>query len=461
MTSDRLGYLPLADVAIRIARREISPIDVTEACLEVAARVEPSVHAFAELDVDGAMVQAREFTEELAAGPPRSPLHGVPIAIKDLMNVAGLRTRAGSAVLEDSAPASADAPLVSRLRAAGAVVLGKTHTHEFALGVITPSTRNPHDPERSPGGSSGGSAAAVAAFESFGAIGTDTGGSVRIPAALCGVVGIKPRRQTLSLEGTVPLSPLLDAAGVLTRTVADGRLLLEVLSGPMEQLRGNLHIGVVNTDRLGVVAPEVVDAVERAVRILRERDDVSVRPADPPPFGNWFPDRVVPLLADALEVHRAAGWYPTLRERYGADLRHALDRAAEFTAADITGAIHRLQSLIAELMACLDDHDALLLPTTPIVAPRIADALDPSDGRTRSEVGQALLRLCGPVNWCDAAAVSVPCGRSSKGLPIGIQLMARNEATALEAAARLEEALAIGSASAVPSQRPTATDPRT
>lgn len=436
------GHPSLSAVATSISEHEISPLDVTAACLETAEKVEPHIHAFAELDTEGAIAQARTLTEELAHSPPRSSLHGIPIAIKDLIDVKGLPSRAGSAVLERTPAASADAPLVARLRAAGAVIVGKTHTHEFALGVITPSTRNPHNTTCAAGGSSGGSAAAVASRECFGAIGTDTGGSVRIPAALCGVVGLKNRRNSIPLDGTVPLSPLLDSAGVLACSVADTRLILDAFDVTTTDVdERTLRVGVIEDSALGDIESDVASAFDTSMRLSAQRGDLIIRPAVVPPFIDWFPDRVVPLIVDALLVHESKGWYPTLRDRYGTDLRNALGAASKVSATEIIASLGRLRTRAEALMTALDDHDALVLPTTPIVAPTLDEAIKSDDGGTRPEIARALLSLTGPMNWCPVAAVSLPGGKSSLGLPTGVQVVARTESMALRVAERIEEAL--------------------
>ena len=447
-TVPALARRSLADAAAAVAAGEVTPLELAQACLDAIALQEPALGAFATVEPERALAQARALTDELAGGGrPRSPLHGIPIAVKDLIDVAGYPTRAGSAVLADAAAATADAAVVARLRAAGAVVIGKARTHEFALGILTPQTRNPHDRARAAGGSSGGSAAATAAFACFGALGTDTGGSIRIPAALCGVAGLKPRAGRVPDDGIVPLSPVLDVCGPLARSAADLELLWEALREPGPAPHGRpgaaaapgrpLRIARVADGSLGEVAPEVLGAVAAAARRLAERDDVELAAAAPSPLEAWSPSRLVPLLADALDVHRERGWYPAARDAYGPDMLAGLEIAETLAARDVTRALRALRRLGDELLACLDDCDALLLPTTPIAAPRLDEALD-AGGAQRSEVARALTRLCAPVNWCPLAAVSVPGGTTAEGLPIGLQLIARDERTALEAAKRCE-----------------------
>lgn len=439
-----LARTSIAEAARRVAAGEVSPLDLAVACLASIAASEPSIGAFATIEGARVLAEARALTEELAGGGrPRSRLHGIPIGVKDLIDVAGLPTRAGSTLLADAPAARRDAAVVARLRRAGALMIGKTRTHEFALGALTPATRNPHDREHAAGGSSGGSAAATAAFECFGALGTDTGGSVRIPAALCGVAGLKPRAGAIPLDGIVPLSPLLDSCGPLARSAADLGLMWEGLAGgnaggASAAVTRPLRVGQVRDDRLGEVAPEVLAAVAAAARALGERDDVELVEATPPPFADWHPSWVIPALADMLDVHRAAGRHPRMRALFGPDMRAGLRAGEAIGVHDVTRALRVVRRLGDALVAQLDACDALLLPTTPVVAPRLSDALD-AEGAQRPAVAALLTRLCAPVNWCPLAAVTVPCGTSADGLPMGLQLIARDERTAIEVARRHEQ----------------------
>lgn len=246
-----MGMMDPADLTIEeaaraIEARSLSPVELTEACLERAQSWEPVIGAFVRLEPERAMGEARALTEELARGGRRGPLHGVPLAIKDVIDVHGWPTTASSRV-PDARPARDDAPVVRRLRAGGAVLVGKTNTQEFAYGVTTPGTRNPWDPERIPGGSSGGSAASVAVRGCLGALGTDTAGSVRIPAALCGVSGLKPSRGAVPMEGIVPLAPSMDVCGPMAGTASDVALLWEVMTrGPISPpfVRAGVSLGV-------------------------------------------------------------------------------------------------------------------------------------------------------------------------------------------------------------------------
>jgi aspartyl-tRNA(Asn)/glutamyl-tRNA(Gln) amidotransferase subunit A len=302
----------------------------------------------------------------------------VPIAVKDLIDVRGHATRAGSRVTEDR-PATVDAPAVQRLRTAGALILGKTATHEFAHGVTTPPTRNPWDLSRIPGGSSGGSAAAVAAGECAAALGSDTGGSIRVPAALCGVSGLRPARGDVPAGGCVPFSARLDTVGPMAADARDLALLFEVLAGVSCTL---------DPDLTG----------------LRDR-----------------------------------GWYPARRDRYSEEVASYLAHAESITADARDAAATELERLEAELRAGLAGVDVLALPTTAITAPPVAEAEVRADGHGRAPIVGTLMRLCGPFSWCGMAAVSVPCGLTAAGLPIGLQLVGRDVPTVLSVAARFQE----------------------
>ncbi len=228
LASEQPWALDLAEAAARIAAGELAPSEVVASTLQRLQAVEPLLHAFVCIRAEQALREAREQDRQPGGGP----LRGIPVAVKDIFDLAGVPTRCGSELYADATPARQDATAVARLRAAGAIVVGKTTTHELACGVYTPPTRNPWDLERSPGGSSGGSGAAVAAGAAMGAIGSDTGGSIRIPASHCGVVGVKPTYGRVSRAGALALSWSLDHVGPLARTVQDAALLLSVLAGP-------------------------------------------------------------------------------------------------------------------------------------------------------------------------------------------------------------------------------------
>lgn len=413
-----------AGAALRAGRLRV--VELTEACLERARATEP-LGAFALLDAAGALDQAAALDRELAECGPRGPLHGLPVAVKDLLDVAGLPTRGGSAV-PDGLPARRDATLVARARAAGAVIVGKSATHELAFGVTTPAAANPWAPERSPGGSSGGSAVAVATGASLGALGTDTAGSIRLPAALCGVSGLKARPRSLPMDGVIALAPSMDSAGPLARSAEDLGLLWASLGGDPEPAQLSvLRVGV--PEPAPSVDGEVATAFQTALGTLARAGArvVSVRV---PPWEAWGRPRGRLLVAEALAAHRAAGWYPSRAQRYGSEVLGYLRAAERLSAEDVQAARRELADLAGRLRAALAAVDVLALPTCPLPAP----ARDADPVRAAHE----LTVLCGPANGAQLAAASVPCGFTAAGLPIGLQLMAGHESLALAAARRYQ-----------------------
>ncbi|MGH2820915.1 MAG: amidase [Actinomycetota bacterium] len=429
--------LTLREAGRAIARGELSPLELTRACLERAGRLENAVKSFVMIDADGALAQAEALTEELARSQPRSPIHGIPLGIKDIIDVRGLPTTASSRVLADNV-ARADAPVVACLRERGGVVLGKTNTQEFAYGVVTAPTRNPWDLDRIPGGSSGGTAAAVAAGMCPGGLGTDTAGSIRIPAALCGITGLKPRREGVPLEGIVALSWSLDSCGPMGRSALDVDLLWGAMTGAPSARSWEERVHTLRSMRVAApssyqslteVDPEVEEATEDALERLRglghRRVDVDL-----PAVREWAP-RAVLLMTEALVFHRQSGWYPDRSDDYSRETLDNLRHAESFTAADLVAAQRSLQPLQARFLAAFDEADAIVLPSTPVPAPTIEEASRVPEEGGRRPVVLDLTSLCGPVNGMPLAAVGLPCGFTRSGLPIGMQIVAKEESTAL------------------------------
>ncbi len=384
--------------------------------------------------------------ERGGAASPRLPLAGVPYAIKDVIATRGVRTTAGSRILADWVPAR-DAPVVRALRAAGAVSIGKTNTHEFAFGTTNDNphygaSRNPWDASRTTGGSSGGSAAAVAAGIVPFALGTDTAGSVRIPAALCGCVGFKPGWGVLSARGVVPLAPTLDTVGILADSVAWARRAFHAARGvaeraaPRADLR-HLRIGVPERHAYGRTDPLIVQAVEDALALLEARG-ARLRRIAMPSFDDCV-DIGIPLVrTEALRYHRA--WFPERRADYGADVAASLAAAAQVTRREYREALRRRQTLARMAAGALADVDLVAGPTVPLVAfpNRVAwEPVLPGGELPRF----ALTRLTYPWSLSRLPAITVPCGLSPDGLPIGLQLACASgrEAILLSAAERYEE----------------------
>jgi aspartyl-tRNA(Asn)/glutamyl-tRNA(Gln) amidotransferase subunit A len=422
--------LDIAQTTQAIASGELSPAELTAACLRRIEQLEPRIQAFVTLDGEGAREQARRLTEELSRSGPRSPLHGIPVGIKDLVDVEGLPTTASSRVLEGNV-ASTDAPVVAGLRAAGAVILGKTNTQEFAYGVVSAPTRNPWDVNRIPGGSSGGTAAALAAGMMLGGIGTDTAGSIRIPASLCGISGLKPRPDLVPVDGIIPLAPSLDACGPMARTVADLRVLFETLDGELRRgpdVRG-LRLAVPGNPGVAGATPEAQNAVDAAVAVLVD-EGLSRAEVDLEPFSEWDRPRSMPLMLEALEVHRSRGWYPQRADRYTEETLGSLRFAERLTDEKVETTRAPLAALVENLMGVFEDADVLVLPTTQVTAPTVSESSARDDGH-RTPVVRNLTRLCGPVNVCRLAAMSIPCGFDKSGLPIGLHLIGQNESSLL------------------------------
>ena len=428
-----LADLDIEGAGRAIAAGELSAVELTEACLGRATLLEGDVKAFTLLDGAGALRQARALDDERARGDTRGPLHGIPLCIKDLIDVEGLPTTASSRVLRDNI-ARTDAPVVARLRAAGGIIVGKTNTQEFAYGVVTAPTVNPWDRDRIPGGSSGGSAAAIAAGMSLGGVGTDTAGSIRIPSALCGISGLKPRPGIVSLEGIIPLAPSLDACGPMARTASDLGVLLDAMTEVARERVDATRLRVALPDDVEVAAadPEVAAAVADATRVLSDNGLTTVE-VSLPSFEEWDVPRSLPLMLEALEVHRSRNWYPDKQELYTEETLGSLRYAETVGAAKISDAARRLSELKSALVAVFERADVLVLPATQGAAPTVAEAMN-KDGGHRTPVVRRLTRLCGPMNVCGLAAASVPCGFSSDGLPIGLQLVGREESAVLAVA---------------------------
>jgi aspartyl-tRNA(Asn)/glutamyl-tRNA(Gln) amidotransferase subunit A len=455
-TSSALTDLTIAEAARQLASRDLSPVELTQACLARIDAVEPRVRAFVTVVAEQALSAARQAEAEIQQGNYRGPLHGIPIALKDLYDTAGIPTTSSSRQRERYVPTT-DATVTTRLAEAGSILLGKTTTHEFAYGVITAPTSNPWNLDHIPGGSSGGSGAALAAGECLGATGSDTGGSIRIPSAFCSVTGIKPTFGRVSKHGVAPLSYSLDHAGPMARTVRDCALLLQAMAGydPRDRCSVQRDVpdytaeldGGVTGLRFGVPAdyyfagadPEVKAAVELAIQLLAEQGaevlEVSIPHIELASAIAW------PIVfGEASSFHQ--GMLRAAPELYGADVRTLLE-VGEFVPATTYVKAQRARSLLARGMQetfARRQLTALLAPTLPVTAARHGQ-LSYTYG-AEEPVISAATRLALPGNLTGLPALSVPCGFSSAGLPIGLQIIGRpfDEATVLRVGQAYEAA---------------------
>lgn len=430
--------LTITALAPLLASRKLSSSTLVETCLGQIERRQPELNAFTTVLSASAREQAALLDGESARGRLRGPLHGIPVSLKDLIDMRGVPTTAASRV-RNGHVARRDAVVTERLREAGAVLIGKCNLHEFAFGTTSEDSafgpvRNPHDPTRSPGGSSGGSAAAVVAGMSIASVGTDTGGSIRIPSAACGIVGLKPSYGELPCDGIVPLSPSLDHVGPLTRSVDDAWLLYQVMAGvpkpaPLEADdlagRGRLRIGVPTAYFLDVLDNEVRRRFESALATLADAgvrlEDVAVDHAS-----DTAAVYLHIVLPEAAAYHAA-----TLETRpmdYTAPVRSRLQMARYLLAEDHVRATHGRAVLTRAVDSVLEGRDALVLPTLPITAP-VLGASTVRIGKTDESVRNVTLRLTQLFNLTGHPAVSIPLGTSTPGLPVGLQLVGHSRGT--------------------------------
>jgi aspartyl-tRNA(Asn)/glutamyl-tRNA(Gln) amidotransferase subunit A len=411
--------------------------------LDRIRQANPGLNAYLTVCEETAVAQAKEAERELSgqrrgAKRDRGPLHGIPISLKDNIYTAGVRTTGGSRILGEFVPPD-DAPVVGSLKQAGAVILGKTNLHEFAYGVTTENphfgaVRNPWDVERIAGGSSGGSAVALAAGLCYGSIGTDTGGSIRIPAALCGVVGLKPGIGRVNAQDVIPLSKTLDVVGPMARTAEDSGVLFRAIcverknkrepgSGRFPSTRGRFTLGIPREFFFDVLSPEVELGFETAARVLKK-------------LGARFKDVSIPLLvesedagnqiawAEATYYHQESGWFPERADEYGEDVRARLEVGAKVAAVGYLRACRWRTEFAGSLESVMraSQLDALLVPTTPIAAPRFGEDAVAVKGK-KHPTRALLLRLNRPANLAGLPAISVPCGLTPAGLPVAIQFI--------------------------------------
>lgn len=443
-------FSTIAQLSGELQRKRISPVELVRMLLARIETFDPQLGAYVTVTPELALEQARRAEEEIRRGRWRGPLHGIPLALKDNIETQGVRTTAGAKFLSNFVPRQS-AAVVERLQRSGAVLLGKTNLHEFAYGVTTENphygtTHNPWQPGHIAGGSSGGAAAAVAAGLAFGAIGSDTGGSIRIPAALCGVTGLKPTFGRVSCFGVVPLAPSLDHVGPLARSAEDAAILLGAIAGwdrrdpasvrrPVPDFRAALRrrkpgrkplrgvrLGRPREYFFDRVSAGVLARIEAAVRefvhLGAEIVAVSL------PHVHQAEDAGTTIaLAEAAQVHRQAGYFPAHAGEYSEEVRKRIELGSDVRAVEYLAALAIRKELQKEFAAVLEDVAAVLAPSAPVVAPRIGEKMLLLDGAQES-VRSALLRFNRPSNLTGCPAISIPCG-FAQGLPVGLQLIGR------------------------------------
>lgn len=443
MTDTEIAFASISDIGGLFRKRKLSPVELVRLMLGRITQIDPKLNSFITVTTELALAQAAKAESELYAPRgskrhrDRGPLHGIPISLKDNIYTQDIPTTAGSRILDKFIP-QRDAALLQQLRNAGAVLIGKTNMHEFAYGVTNNNphfgpVHNPWDLACIPGGSSGGSAAAVAAGLCYGSIGTDTGGSVRIPAALCGIVGLKPTFGRVSVDGVIPLSPKLDCAGPLARTVHDAALLLDPI---LRRAKGESRpdalkkskprkftLGIPKEFFLEVMSEEVYFLFHQTMRTLEK-------------LGAKLKEVSIPLLKEtedagsqiawpeATHYHQQAGWFPARAADYGEDVSSRLAIGAKVSATTYLSALDLREKFIRQFHLALTDAkvDAIVYPTSPIAAPRIGQEsirIGDADHSTRA----LLLRNNRPANLAGVPAISVPCGFTPDKLPVGLQFL--------------------------------------
>ena len=442
----------ICELSRKLRDRDISPVELTQHCLVLIEKLNPGLNAYITVCAESALNRARLAEREIFRGTYLGPLHGIPIGLKDILDTAGVRTTAASALFKDRIPTE-DAEVVRRLRAAGAIILGKQNLHEFAYGGSSMisffgEVHNPWGAGRVAGGSSGGSAASVAAALGFAAVGTDTAGSIRLPAAYCGVVGLKPTYGRVSARGVIPLSSSYDHVGPITNSVHDAALMLQVLSDfkagdpPaltrcrisrwFDQRPAKLRIGVPREFFFDGLDPEVAEAVEKAIGVFRERH-AEIRELKL----EVSTDRKL-ASAEAYAYHEP--FVARSPELYQPATLARIQSGANVSADDVLRGRQELEASRHAIQAIFDDVDVLLTPTVPIPPPVIADLLEHPDKLRPQEL--IMLRNTRPFNVWGIPTISVPCGFTKDGLPIGLQLAAApwREDVVLQAAHAYEQA---------------------
>jgi aspartyl-tRNA(Asn)/glutamyl-tRNA(Gln) amidotransferase subunit A len=463
---ESLAFGTIEELAALLAKRKISPVELTELFLRRIQRQNPALNAFLTVTAEFALAAARRAEKQLlhlrSARRENAPLLGIPITIKDNIWTRGIRSTAGSKILQDFIPAQ-DSTVARKLARAGATLLGKTNLNEFAYGITGGNAHygpvhNPWAMDRISGGSSAGSAAAIAAGLCVASVGTDTGGSIRVPSSFCGTVGLKPTFGRISVFGTMPLSPSLDHIGPMARSVADAAILLGLMAGrdsldptstsrPVGDFRGALQKPL-RKFRLGrprqfyweKLDPEVRRITESALRDMEKRGAV-VREVSLPLLKESLDAATDISLAEALHVHEAAGYFPSRAAEYGEEVRQRIEAGAKVPAHRYLAGFDVRKRLLPAFDAAFQDVDAIVAPTLPVPAPPIGADSVAIDGE-QIGVRAAIVGHSRPANFTGLPAISVPCGFTRAGLPVGMQWIGRafDEITILRIAHSYERA---------------------
>lgn len=442
----------IREASVLLRSGKVSPVELTRECLTRIEKLNPVLNAFITITADSAMAEARRAETEITRGEWRGPLHGIPLALKDLIDTAGVLTTAASAVFKERIPAE-DAEVTRRLKQAGAILLGKQNLHEFAYGGSSlvsyfGDVHNAWNPEHIAGGSSGGSATAVAAGMCYGAIGTDTAGSIREPASLCGVVGLKPTFGAVSTRGVIPLSQSLDHVGTIARTVEDAAIIFQAIAKETDVVQGwgsaspvriedppahKLRIAVPRKFFCEELDPEVASAFEQALSVLSTMSDISEINLEVPT------DRTL-QKAESYAYH--CEFVRQSPELYQPETLRRIRTGEGISPEDAAQCKRELQEARKQIASVFNDVDLLITPTTPTPAPVISELKANPDLLRPREL--ALLRNTRPMNVWGLPAISVPCGFTQSGLPIGLQIIGPHggESEVLQLAHAYEQATA-------------------
>jgi len=457
-SQSELAFLSIEQAGRLLRRREISPVDLVEVALARIERASSELNVFLTVLAAQARKQAKRAESEIRRGRVRGPLHGIPVSLKDNFATRGIRTTAGSQILADWIP-DADSDAAKLLAHAGAILLGKTNMHEFAYGITGENphygpSRNPWAPDRISGGSSGGSVVAVVTGMGFGSLGTDTGGSIRVPSSLCSIVGLKPTFGLVSTAGVVPLSVSFDHVGPLARSVTDACILLEAIAGKYprgekrpdyRKLRANrprrFRVGMPKHLYFKRIDSEVQRLVEAAAKKF-ESLGARVEEVPLPRLEHAVEQATNLIVAEASAYHESQGYFPARAAEYGDDVRGHLEYGHKVLAVDYLRGLVARQEVVADFEATFERVDVILAPTSPISAPPVGEKQIRIAGQRETATRAELLRFTRPSNLSGMPALSIPCGFTRAGLPVGLQLMGPrwSEARLLAIALAYEEA---------------------